>query len=63
MEKRLQYIPEDVIETITSEQVILDVNAVVKELLENSLDAGADNISVHVINGGTDEIVILDLGA
>lgn len=33
-----------------------------KELLENSLDAGAKRIQIHISNGGFDLIKIIDNG-
>ncbi|KAF2154299.1 DNA mismatch repair protein MutL [Myriangium duriaei CBS 260.36] len=47
---------------IQSGQVIVDLNSVVKELVENSLDAGASSIEVRFVNNGLDSIVVQDNG-
>ena len=47
---------------IQSGQVIVDLNSVVKELVENSLDAGATSIEVRFKNQGLDSIEISDNG-
>lgn len=48
---------------IQSGQVIVDLNSVVKELVENSLDAGATSIEVRFRNHGLDAIEVVDNGA
>ncbi|RYP07490.1 hypothetical protein DL764_002497 [Monosporascus ibericus] len=48
---------------IQSGQVIVDLCSVVKELVENSLDAGATNIDVRFKNQGLDSIEIQDNGS
>ena len=48
---------------IQSGQVIVDVCSVVKELLENSLDAGATAIDVRFKNHGLDSVEVQDNGS
>jgi DNA mismatch repair protein PMS2 len=47
---------------IQSGQVIVDLNSVVKELVENSLDAGATSIDIRFKNQGLDSIEVSDNG-
>ncbi|OCL11831.1 DNA mismatch repair protein MutL [Glonium stellatum] len=47
---------------IQSGQVIIDICSVVKELVENSLDAGAKSIDVRFKNHGLDSIEVHDNG-
>ena len=47
---------------IQSGQVIVDVCSVVKELVENSLDAGATSIEVRLKNNGLESIEVQDNG-
>ncbi|KAL6237334.1 hypothetical protein BDW75DRAFT_86508 [Aspergillus navahoensis] len=48
---------------IQSGQVIVDLNSVIKELVENSLDAGATSIEVRFRNSGLDLIEVQDNGS
>ncbi|KAI9793799.1 MAG: hypothetical protein M1833_000522 [Piccolia ochrophora] len=48
---------------IQSGQVIVDLCSVVKELVENSLDAGASSIEVRFKNHGLESIEVLDNGS
>ena len=48
---------------IQSGQVIVDLCSVVKELVENSLDAGATSIEVRFKNHGLDSIEVQDNGS
>nr|POE75160.1 isoform 3 of mismatch repair endonuclease pms2 [Quercus suber]POE94761.1 isoform 3 of mismatch repair endonuclease pms2 [Quercus suber] len=50
------------IHQIQSGQVIVDLNSVVKELVENSLDAGATSIEIRFKNQGLDSIEVQDNG-
>ncbi|KAF1823351.1 DNA mismatch repair protein MutL [Dissoconium aciculare CBS 342.82] len=47
---------------IQSGQVIVDLSSVVKELVENSLDAGASSIEIRFKNQGLDSIEVQDNG-
>ncbi|KAL4920138.1 hypothetical protein BDW62DRAFT_177710 [Aspergillus aurantiobrunneus] len=48
---------------IQSGQVIVDLNSVIKELVENSLDAGATSIDIRFRNNGLDLIEVQDNGS
>jgi DNA mismatch repair protein PMS2 len=48
---------------ICSGQVITDLSSAVKELIENSLDAGATQISVVLKDSGFDQIEVSDNGS
>ncbi len=43
-------LPQSAVRLIASTQVITSVFSVVKELLENSLDAGANNIDIKLVS-------------
>ncbi|CAI9742168.1 homolog 1 [Octopus vulgaris] len=58
----LKALPSDTIRLIGSTQVITSVSNAIKELVENSIDAGATNIQVKLENHGLDRIEIRDNG-
>uniref|UniRef100_A0A1B6CZP1 DNA mismatch repair protein S5 domain-containing protein n=1 Tax=Clastoptera arizonana TaxID=38151 RepID=A0A1B6CZP1_9HEMI len=58
----LTQLPQSTIRLIGSTQVISSVSSVVKELMENALDAGATNINIKLEKHGLDKIEIKDDG-
>ena len=59
----LSPLPANTVTLLRSGQVITSVSCVVKELVENSLDAGATNIEVKLEDYGLDCIEIKDNGS
>ena len=51
-----------IINRISAGEVVESPFSIVKELVDNSIDAGADKISVEIENGGIDKIVVKDNG-
>uniref|UniRef100_A0A8D0E3T6 PMS1 homolog 1, mismatch repair system component n=1 Tax=Salvator merianae TaxID=96440 RepID=A0A8D0E3T6_SALMN len=58
----MKQLPAETIRLISSSQVITSVFSVVKELVENSLDANATSIDVKLENYGFDKIEVRDNG-
>ena len=55
-------LPKETVSLITSGQIITSAYSVVKELVENSLDAGATSIEVRLDNYGLDKVEVKDDG-
>ncbi|XP_078321782.1 PMS1 protein homolog 1-like [Crassostrea virginica] len=61
-QRSLHELPKDTVRLLGSSQVITSVFSVVKELIENSLDAGSTSLELRLENYGLDKIELKDNG-
>ena len=58
----IQILPAETALKIAAGEVIEKPASVVRELLDNSIDSGADKISIEIEDGGISKIKVLDNG-
>lgn len=59
---RIKILPETIVGKISAGEVVERPASVVKELIENSIDAGANSISIYIKEFGIAEIKVIDDG-
>ncbi len=59
---RIRYLPETLINQIAAGEVVERPAAAVKEMIENSIDAGSSRVEIDIHHGGKSKIVISDNG-
>lgn len=58
----INVLPFEIFNLIAAGEVIENPSSIVKELVENSIDAGSHNISIYIEDGGIKSISIIDDG-
>ncbi|MBT6207270.1 MAG: DNA mismatch repair endonuclease MutL [Francisellaceae bacterium] len=60
---RIKVLPDHVAHQIAAGEVIERPMSIVKELVENSIDSGAEKIDIYIVKGGISQIKIVDNGS
>lgn len=59
---KINILPPDIYNKISAGEVVERPSSVVKELVENCIDAGASRVTINIIGGGLDSIEVIDNG-
>ena len=59
---KIKILPDFVVNKIAAGEVVERPVSVVKELIENSIDADSSKIDIHIRGGGKNEIIVVDNG-
>lgn len=62
IEKKIQKLKPELARKIAAGEVIDRPHAVVRELLDNAIDSGANNIRLEIFSGGIEKIIVKDNG-
>lgn len=63
LNRPVRILPPEVARKIAAGEVIDRPNAIVRELMDNAIDSGADSITVEIYGGGIDRIRVIDNGS
>ena len=63
LKRPVRILPPEVARKIAAGEVIHRPNAIVRELMDNAIDSGADSITVEIYGGGIDKIRVIDNGS
>ena len=61
--KVINVLPPAIFNLLAAGEVVDNSASIVKEAVENSLDAGSANISISIVGGGVEEITVIDDGS
>lgn len=60
--QKINLLPSEIYNKISAGEVVENPASIVKELVENSIDAGSNNIVVEIVDGGITSIIVSDNG-